>query len=105
LAFTLKAASHGFGAAKPFGDSERYDVIVDSRQLVPTSRTQCGPDCPIRKAAQNRKPAKACVGREYVGTAAIGCPALNRTAPILRGCPPHPVPRCGVSRSKAQCIR
>src|SRR5579864_7341802 len=31
LAFTLKAASLGFGVAKPYGDSERYDFIVDAR--------------------------------------------------------------------------
>jgi hypothetical protein len=31
LAFTLKAASLGFGVAKPYGDSERYDFILDAR--------------------------------------------------------------------------
>ena len=30
LAFVYKAASLGFGVAKPFGDSERYDFILDS---------------------------------------------------------------------------
>src|SRR6185312_13648485 len=29
-AFLLKAASLGFGVAKPWGDSERYDFILDS---------------------------------------------------------------------------
>ena len=29
LAFSLKAASLGFGVAKPHGDNERYDFIVD----------------------------------------------------------------------------
>jgi hypothetical protein len=33
LAFTHKAASLGFGVAKPYGDSERYDFILDSRDL------------------------------------------------------------------------
>jgi len=33
LAFTYKAASLGFGVAKPYGDSERYDFILDSRPL------------------------------------------------------------------------
>src|SRR5258708_5708099 len=28
LAFALAAARHGFGIAKPFGDSERYDTIL-----------------------------------------------------------------------------
>jgi hypothetical protein len=30
MAFMLKARTLGFRLAKPFGDSERYDVIVDS---------------------------------------------------------------------------
>jgi hypothetical protein len=30
LAFALKAASLGFGVAKPHGDNERYDFVVDS---------------------------------------------------------------------------
>lgn len=30
LAFMLKAASLGFGVAKPWGESDRYDVILDS---------------------------------------------------------------------------
>jgi PD-(D/E)XK endonuclease len=35
LAFTYKAASLGFGVARPFGDSERYDFILDSgRRLL-----------------------------------------------------------------------
>jgi PD-(D/E)XK nuclease superfamily protein len=29
-AFLAKAASLGFGVAKPWGDSERYDFIIDS---------------------------------------------------------------------------
>jgi hypothetical protein len=30
LAFLHKAASLGFGVARPYGDSERYDFILDS---------------------------------------------------------------------------
>jgi len=30
LAFTYKAASLGFAVSRPFGDSERYDFILDS---------------------------------------------------------------------------
>lgn len=30
LAFAYRAASEGFGVAKPYGDSRRYDCIVDS---------------------------------------------------------------------------
>jgi hypothetical protein len=29
LAFTYKAATMGFGVAKPYGDSERYDFVLD----------------------------------------------------------------------------
>lgn len=29
LAFALAAARNGFGVSKPFGDSERYDIILD----------------------------------------------------------------------------
>ncbi len=32
LAFTLKAARLRFGVSHPFGDSERYDVILDCRR-------------------------------------------------------------------------
>jgi hypothetical protein len=34
LAFVLKAASLGFGVSKPFGDSERYDFLLDSGERV-----------------------------------------------------------------------
>jgi hypothetical protein len=39
LAFALAAARYGFGISKPFGDSERYDVILDPSHLpsvIPT---------------------------------------------------------------------
>ena len=34
LTFVLKAASLGFGVARPYGDSERYDVILDARDIT-----------------------------------------------------------------------
>jgi len=34
LAFVHKAASLGFGVARPYGDNERYDFIVDSGQRL-----------------------------------------------------------------------
>jgi len=34
LAFVHKAASQGFGVARPYGDNERYDFIVDSGQRL-----------------------------------------------------------------------
>jgi hypothetical protein len=39
LAFALAAARYGFGIAKPFGDSERYDIILDPShvaRVIPT---------------------------------------------------------------------
>jgi hypothetical protein len=39
LAFALAAARHGFGIAKPYGDSERYDIILDPShvaRVIPT---------------------------------------------------------------------
>ena len=33
-AFLAKAASFGFGIAKPWGDSERYDFILDSGERI-----------------------------------------------------------------------
>jgi hypothetical protein len=33
LAFALAAARHGFGIARPYGDSERYDIILDPSRL------------------------------------------------------------------------
>src|ERR1700757_3256971 len=34
LAFFYKAASLGFGVAKPWGDSDRYDFILDSGERL-----------------------------------------------------------------------
>jgi len=36
LAFALAAARHGFGIARPYGDSERYDIILDPSHLDPS---------------------------------------------------------------------
>jgi hypothetical protein len=33
LAFALAAARHGFGISRPYGDSERYDIILDPSHL------------------------------------------------------------------------
>lgn len=34
LEFMLKAASRGFPVARPFGDNEHYDVMVDARSRI-----------------------------------------------------------------------
>ncbi len=39
LAFALAAARHGFGISRPYGDSERYDIILDCphlKSVIPT---------------------------------------------------------------------
>src|SRR5882762_1885142 len=33
LAFALAAARHGFGISRPYGDSERYDIILDPAHI------------------------------------------------------------------------
>jgi len=70
LAFTLKAARLGFGVSRPFGDSERYDAIVDARDLTPNRR---------RPEAANWKPI---------------CPAfpILRRGASPRRCPHDPTP-------------
>ncbi len=47
LAFFYKAASLGFGVAKPWGDTERYDFILDSGQRL--WRVQVKSGCHHRK--------------------------------------------------------
>src|SRR5271167_3086492 len=47
LAFFHKAASLGFGVARPWGDSERYDFILDSGQRL--WRVQVKSGCHHRK--------------------------------------------------------
>jgi hypothetical protein len=44
LAFALAAARHGFGIAKPFGDSERYDIILDPSHLPAPPTAPPNPD-------------------------------------------------------------
>jgi hypothetical protein len=54
LAFTLKAATLGFGVSKPFGDSERYDVILDARTLTPPKRRPARMPTSIRPSGESR---------------------------------------------------
>ena len=37
LAFALAAARQGFGISRPYGDSERYDIILDPSHLEPNA--------------------------------------------------------------------
>jgi hypothetical protein len=52
LAFTLKAARLGFGVSRPFGDSERYDAIIDARELSPSRKHSCPPTCPTLRGVR-----------------------------------------------------
>ena len=75
LAFTLKAARLGFGVSRPFGDSERYDAIVDARDLTANSKH---PEAPSSKPTC---PALPMVRRRDAGPR--WCP-LDPTPPLWR---------------------
>ena len=65
LTFVLKAASLGFGVARPYGDSERYDVILDARDIT-SSVGRAG----MERASMGRASMeRASVGRASVGRA------------------------------------
>ena len=40
LAFALAAARQGFGISRPYGDSERYDIILDPTHLKSVISTE-----------------------------------------------------------------
>lgn len=87
LAFTLKAARLGLGVSKPFGDSERYDVIVDARELVP--RRDCkpvsDPGCPILRAAQiSGTPKSGCSFYRRLRTSAAPSAPIPCSPPLWR---------------------
>ena len=69
LAFVLKAASLGFGVSRPFGDSERYDAILDSRDLDARDLNNVG---------RTLLPAALDLRAAHVGTAALGRPAARK---------------------------
>jgi PD-(D/E)XK endonuclease len=67
LAFALAAARHGFGIARPYGDSERYDIILD-----PSHVTSVIPTGAERKRAKWRacpEQAKRAAGNPLSGSA------------------------------------
>ena len=64
LAFVLKAASLGFGVAKPHGENERYDFIVDSGERlwkvqVKSSHCATRGGYQVGTGGQGQKPYKA----------------------------------------------
>jgi hypothetical protein len=69
LAFVLKAASLGFGVSRPFGDSERYDAILDARDLDARDLNNVG---------RTLLPAALDLRAAHVGTAALGRPAARK---------------------------
>ena len=54
LAFALAAARHGFGIARPYGDSERYDIILDCQSKDPAHFNSVIPTGAERQRAQWR---------------------------------------------------
>ena len=76
LAFTLKAAHLGFGVSRPFGDSERYDAIIDARELSANRRHQCQPACPTLQALQRKRTTRA-ARKPDAESRKPTCPALR----------------------------
>ncbi len=58
LTFVLKAANLGFGVARPYGDSERYDVILDARDLTSS----------VGRASVGRAPSPAALPKRKTGS-------------------------------------
>jgi PD-(D/E)XK endonuclease len=54
LAFALAAARHGFGISRPYGDSERYDIILDCPKNDPSHLTSVIPTEAERQRAKWR---------------------------------------------------
>jgi PD-(D/E)XK endonuclease len=57
LAFTLKVASLGFSVSKPYGDSDRYDFILDARDdsAADLAQADVGADAMVRPALRLRR--------------------------------------------------
>jgi hypothetical protein len=99
LAFTLKAATLGFGVSKPFGDSERYDVITDSRTLVPSSQPPASSGAPcVSRSLREKWGCSSCQTLRSLQTHRKknhGCPVLRdlrKHIPASPACPLDPNP-------------
>ena len=73
LVFLLIATRLGFGVSKPYGDSERYDFILDSRDVGISTAAHGGAGAPARPAA-----------RKYRAAAVPAALAPERPAPLWR---------------------
>ncbi len=117
LAFTLKAASLGFGVSKPFGDSERYDTIIDARHLLPSRKHRCQPGCPTLRAVHMGRAGTILrdlrnATSKHVGTAAKPVPQPQPVWGRTHSSVPRshvetaasPVPRCEASGSHPEPI-
>jgi hypothetical protein len=89
LAFTLKAARLGFGVSRPFGDSERYDAIIDARDLSPTRKHPCNPSCLVLRPSRNKRVSGDSRKLEVGSQNKSGCPTLPgvRRVGIPMACP------------------
>jgi hypothetical protein len=59
LAFMFKAVSMGFGVAKPWGDSERYDIILNAGRVlwrVQVKSTFAERNCHVNTCGNRRTP-------------------------------------------------
>ncbi len=64
LAFALAAARHGFGIARPYGDSERYDIILDPAHLADALPTEA-PPLPAPRRRTSARQAKSHLQRAH----------------------------------------
>jgi hypothetical protein len=58
LAFALAAARQGFGIARPYGDSERYDIILDPSHVARVIPTEAERKLSVIPTEAERKRAK-----------------------------------------------
>ena len=99
LVFALKAASLGFGVSRPWGDSERYDFILDADNLHPPSASSLSPSL-IPTAARQR------TNRTGART---GCPAEPKAPKGRKNPEDAGAPLCGRSlqdeNASVACVR
>src|SRR5271157_4237136 len=89
LVFLLIATRLGFGVSKPYGDSERYDFILDSRDVGISTAAHGGAGAPARPAARKYRAAAVPAAlapepRKYRAAVLPAALAPERPAPLWR---------------------
>ena len=79
LTFVLKAANLGFGVARPYGDSERYDVILDARDITSSVGRAGMGQASVGQASMGRASmGRASMGRASMERASVGRASVGR---------------------------